>query len=97
MVNITPATDIWNTTSFVTFISNVDSASGNLFVLTMIAGTFLITMFMMKNFDTKTTFLSASFTTACVGFLLAYAGVGLSYTVPTYVLLVAAIIFYMID
>lgn len=98
MVNITPATTIWNTTSFMQFISNIDAASGNLLVSLVLVGAFLISVFMMKNFDTKTALLSSSGVTAVFALLLSYAGVStVSFVLPTSVVLIICFIIYLIN
>lgn len=98
MVNLTYATSIWNTTSFLGLLSNVDNASGGLLVSTILVCVFLITWILMKNFDTYTTLLSSSFVTVLFALLFMYMGVSpINMLAPALAVLIVAGLLFIIN
>lgn len=92
------ATTIWNTTDYLTFISNINTATNGLLINSVLIGVFLLSWFLMKRYDNVTATLSAAATTAVVMLLVAAVGIGSSnYGVVGAVVLLLVVLYTFIS
>jgi hypothetical protein len=92
------ATTIWNTTDYLTFVSNINSATNGLLINSVLVGVFLLSWFLMKRYDNVTATLSAAATTSIVMLLVAATGVGTrNYGVVGGVILIVVVLYSAIN
>lgn len=92
------ATTMWNTTDYLTFISNVNTAANGLLINSVLIAIFFLSWFLMKRYDNVTATLSAAATTSVVMLLVAFTGVGSSnYGVVGGVVLLLVVLYSLLN
>lgn len=92
------ATTVWNTTDYLTFVSNINTASNGLLINSVLVAIFFLSWFLMKRYDNVTATLSAAATTSVVMLLVSATGVGTrNYGVVGAVVLILLVLYSLID
>lgn len=94
MSGVVKATEVWNTTEYLGLINNVNSYSNGLLINTFLIVVFLISFYLMKNFETSTAIVSSAIIVGMFCILIGGTGLGSgSYVVVGGAIWAAAILY----